>query len=367
MVGANIDQTGTNAQEQAISQLLDAAQQGGLNPNEQAQMGQIIQQLNTQEKGANDAVLQNQAARGALTGGETLAAQLANNQGAEANANQLGLGTAANAYNAMLNELTSAGSLGSGLQGQQNTQSNTVNAATNAINQFNASQQQNQENFNTQNANEAQGYNLQNLQDIGNKNVANANTYAGYQAQLPEEVFNNQMTKANAEANAAGNAANLATQQGGQEAGLLGGLAGTAGTVLGSIYGGPAGAAVGNAAGQAVGNSINGQQYDTNQKPNYYNTTGGMAEGGEVENYLKGGSVPGKARVPGNSPKNDTVLAKLSPGEVVLPRTVTQNPSPDHVMAFLNRLRKPKTPHPDDVATVLHALGKVREVNPHAV
>jgi hypothetical protein len=39
-----------------------------------------------------------------------------------------------------------------------------------------------------------------------------------------------------------------------------------------------------------------------------------------------GGLVPGRAQVPGNSPANDTVLAKLSPGEVVIPRTYADNP-----------------------------------------
>ena len=39
-----------------------------------------------------------------------------------------------------------------------------------------------------------------------------------------------------------------------------------------------------------------------------------------------GGKVPGKAAVPGNSSKNDTVPAMLSAGEIVLPRTVTQSP-----------------------------------------
>jgi hypothetical protein len=48
-----------------------------------------------------------------------------------------------------------------------------------------------------------------------------------------------------------------------------------------------------------------------------------------------------------------------------LPRTISQNPRPDRVMEFLNRIRRPK-PHPDDVATVLHALGRVRE-NPNAI
>lgn len=37
-----------------------------------------------------------------------------------------------------------------------------------------------------------------------------------------------------------------------------------------------------------------------------------------------GGPVPGRAKVAGNSAKNDTVRARLSPGEIVLPRSVTQ-------------------------------------------
>jgi hypothetical protein len=47
-----------------------------------------------------------------------------------------------------------------------------------------------------------------------------------------------------------------------------------------------------------------------------------------MELKAKGGSVPGKAEVPGNSYKNDTVPAMLSPGEIVLPRTVTQSQDP---------------------------------------
>ena len=39
--------------------------------------------------------------------------------------------------------------------------------------------------------------------------------------------------------------------------------------------------------------------------------------------FAEGGRVPGKANAPGNSYKNDTVPALLSPGEFVLPRSVT--------------------------------------------
>jgi len=325
LASENVDQTGTKAQEDEIAQLLGMAGEGGLSPAEQSQMQSIIQGLNTQEKGANDAVVQNQAARGALTGGETMAAQLEGNQAADVNANQLGLGTASNAYTQMLNELTSAGSAGQALQGQQNTQANTVAAATNAINQFNTAQQQQEENMNVGAQNTAKQFNLENAQGISNQNVENENAYSQYQAQLPQEVYADQMQKAAAEAGVSENQAANDTTQGGQMAGLIGGAIGAAGDV-GAAYAAPVKA----------------------------------SEGGEIESFLNGGVVDGKAKVRGNSPKNDTVPAVLSPGEVVLPRTISQNPQPDKVMAFLNRIRGAKMPHPDDTAHVLQALGRLR-------
>ena len=51
-----------------------------------------------------------------------------------------------------------------------------------------------------------------------------------------------------------------------------------------------------------------------------------------------GGLVPGRAAVPGDSPTNDTVAARLSPGEVVLPRTVAQA-GPQAAYDFVAALR----------------------------
>lgn len=55
-----------------------------------------------------------------------------------------------------------------------------------------------------------------------------------------------------------------------------------------------------------------------------------FANGGGVQNMTAGGHVPGKAKVSGtkDSYKNDTVDALLSPGEIVLPRSVTQSANP---------------------------------------
>lgn len=52
-------------------------------------------------------------------------------------------------------------------------------------------------------------------------------------------------------------------------------------------------------------------------------------QGGQID-YRKGGSVPGKAPVKGDSPKNDIVDAKLSPGEVVIPRSAMNDEDEFH-------------------------------------
>jgi hypothetical protein len=46
-----------------------------------------------------------------------------------------------------------------------------------------------------------------------------------------------------------------------------------------------------------------------------------------------GGFVPGQAKVSGDSMKNDVVNAKLSPGEIVLPRSVVNSKKPDEAAA----------------------------------
>lgn len=54
-----------------------------------------------------------------------------------------------------------------------------------------------------------------------------------------------------------------------------------------------------------------------------------LSSGGSVGSKLRsGGPVPGQAKVPGNSYANDTVKAVLSPGEVVVPRSVMQSGDP---------------------------------------
>ena len=57
----------------------------------------------------------------------------------------------------------------------------------------------------------------------------------------------------------------------------------------------------------------------------------------------EGAYVPGQASVAGDSLKNDKVPAMLSPGEIVLPRSVAQSgDAPDLAREFVAQLEKKK-------------------------
>ena len=96
---------------------------------------------------------------------------------------------------------------------------------------------------------------------------------------------------------------------------MLGGLLGAAGGVLGTMVAPGVGTALGSSLGSAVGSA--------------------MAEGGEVD-FRGGGKVPGAAEVEGDSPENDTVPSWLSPGEVVIKRSVAQKPGVKDALLKVN-------------------------------
>lgn len=79
---------------------------------------------------------------------------------------------------------------------------------------------------------------------------------------------------------------------------------------------------------------------------------------GLVSQKAKGGAiVPGKAKFKGDTRSNDTVPAMLSPGEIVLPRTVAQSEdAPDKAKRFVEELKKKKKPSPRDYMAALSRL-----------
>jgi hypothetical protein len=339
----NTPQTGTAAQIAALNQLAGVANPGAAgNATEQAQEAQILQDTGRTLAGQRGAIEQSAEARGVPIG-LLQAALSSQNAGQDIqSANQAALQAQGQNYQTALNAMAQGATAGQNLQGQQNTQANTVAQAQNAMQQFNAANQQNAAATNAGYQQAANQYNTGMANTVGQANTGLANQRTQYTAALPQTVFGDQMQKATGVANQNNQLANTYTGQGQQQAGLIGGLIGAGATAMNPAGG--ASQAVGYGNGPPA--SANVEQYRPPMA--YGGPVQGYDAGGYIEKYSnggmcmkQGGAVPGQAKVPGDSEQNDTVHAKLSPGEYVLPRSVVQN-------------------HPEDVATLLKALQHLR-------
>src|ERR1019366_4008040 len=176
----------------------------------------------------------------------------------------------------------------------------------------------------TTNLGVAQGVNAANT-------TANQNK-AYYNANLPQQQFNNELAKANGVAGVSAQQAGAAQTAANNQNATTGKLLGAAGTIGGAMVGGPAGAALGSQLGNAVGGN---QKTEVAQSGPAGTTTlarGGYtcyADGGVAHDHgicmKMGGHVGGEAKVAGDSETNDTVPALLSPGELVIPRSVPKD------------------------------------------
>jgi hypothetical protein len=327
----NISQVPISDMQSALSQEQAIANAQGMTPQEQASIAEAEQSANEAEQGQRGSIAQSFAAEGVPQ--SLISAALQNGtEGQEAQQMyQNALTAQGQAANQGITALQNEGSLASTLYGQEAGQANTVAAAQNALNQFNAANTQQTSLANQANTQAANTYNTTNAQTIANQNVQGEQTVQEQnQVEAPQEAASLALQKAGDEAQVGNNQAQQQTAVGQQSAGLFSGILG-AGATLG------AGAIA-------------------------------AAEGGEIPKpkvpptaFLRGGQVPGQARVAGDSPANDLIPAKLSPGEYVLPRTVAQNPGVRNFLARVNPQKPPAGAHPSDIASILRALGQLRQ------
>ncbi len=341
----NLSKVPMSAMQQALARL-DATGSAGANmtPQEQAAIAEAESNVNRNVAGHRGAISADFAQRGVPA---SLISAALQNQSVGQDAQQgykNALDARANAATNAQNATAQEGALAGQMFNEQAGQANTVAAASNALNQFNTANRQASNVANQGATNAANIYNTTNKQ-----NLANENTTGAINRQI-----NNQVT-------AKTTAAQLALQKAGGVAGVNEAQAGAhtaAGQQEGALWGGLIGAGATMGAGA--------------MKPGPAAPVA-AAEGGEIPprpaipaiNFLEGGAVPGQAAVPGDSGRNDTVPAKLSPGEFVVPRSAMARPD---VRSFLaNNVptpRPPSDPHPSDVASILKALHMLR--NPGA-
>jgi hypothetical protein len=344
------------AQLSALSELRD---KGGMNLTDKANLLQLQQEAANNSRSQRAAVMQNAQMRGMGGSNQTLMNQLNANQQAQTIGSNEAMRTAGMAQDRALQ----AGNSAAGLAGQMGTtdfnQQAQVAAArdnaakfnaqmSNANSQFNAGQQ-----FNQQAANQRKSQGVNDATAMAGNNSQTMNRYT-----MPNAQFGNAATKAGGLANAGKAQSDYYGNQAaaGQRAqgGLLGGVMQLGGSAMSAFGGGSGGAAAAGGQGATAGGAASGgasqPAWGASNGSNYnlglgqgaagssYTPTGadyGMGsmawkygtETPTLAGFSDGGMVPGRAPIPGDSAQNDTVPAALSPGEIVMPRSVTQDPN----------------------------------------
>lgn len=352
--------SGLDAEMQAIGKLREIVNSGGQDAESEANIQKILNTMGTTSRGANEAIVADAARRGVANSGLTMGAKLQAASDAAQTANSAALDTSAAAEARNLEAIKSLGGIGGNVQGQEYTADANRASAANAIEQFNAQQNQDIAKLNTTTKNSAEAVNLSNAQDIANRNTEVAHTQAASIPAAQQKAFENALAKAGLSVTAGSNLASAQSTAGQQNAGITGGLLGTAGTI-GSAY----------LAGNPYASLATSLASRGGTTPNVnISTTRSAADGGRITkegvdqpiNMKSGGPVPGQPVIPGpvDTPVNDTVLAHVAPGEIVLPNSVTQPaPEPNKVMDFLRSLPKPQQRqgiHPKAVLDTLRGL-----------
>lgn len=397
-----LDPQSMEAEYQALSELQNVAQTGGNDAESKLAMQQALDTSTAALRGEEGANTLQAEQRGVAPG---LAVEAANEADIGNNANALfgaDQQAAAAAEQRQLAALSGVGSQAGNIVGQTEGLAENTAAAQNAIQQFNAQNQTNVSEANAGRQQQANAANFENTQNVSNQNTGQNNQRTIYNAtQAPQQAYQDALQKAEAAAGESNTLANTQIGIGQQNAATA-----AAGLNFLMGQGDPLSQGANGISGtDAVNSGAGSTPTGANANPANYGIgmdNGGlvqpaaklaplaemfMSHGGETSNQgpkldmKKGGIVPGKPVVPGDSPKNDIIPARvgskplrLSPGEVVLPRTIAANPSPDRVQNFLSSLPKyhkmmPKEQqvHPKDIANVLQALSHLRGGNSNAI
>lgn len=332
----SLDPQSRQAQMNALAGYQDIADSGGLDAHAKLGIQQTIDAANTQSRGAQGAIQQQAQAMGQGGGDFALTQRAIAAQGASNNAATQGMQMAAEAEANREAALSGLSSIGGSINSSDFNQASTKAAAQNAINASNQGYKNSANVGNVANNLSSQITNVGNAQNVNANNAAAKQSQVYYNANLPQQQFNNEMAKINGMAGVANQQSAAANQASSNNSAMGGKLLGTAGTIVGGIYGGPAGAAVGGAAGSAVGSQMG---KNNNASAGMNAAHGGVAcyaVGGVPHDHgicmKMGGQVGGEPIVPGDSAQNDTVPAMLSPGELVIPRSVPKDGP--HMEAF---------------------------------
>ncbi len=296
--------------QQTTLDALKRLSQSGVSAQDLAQMQQMRSET-AQDANAKIKALQQQAQmRGQGGAGDALAASLSQIQGGAQTASKDALNQAANAAAARQSALTSFGNMSGQVRGQDyaTQQANQQNEL--ARQRFLDTNSISRQNANVQAKNAANEMNLQRQQQTADRNVQAQNTELDRQAKAKQQMYEDQALKANLLTKAYGAKAGADATQNAASAQNW--------TNIGTGLGGVAGSFFNKSAPTAVKDMTYSDAMSADDQRRKDNSEGiGMSHGG---------MIPGIPEVPGDSPKNDTVNIKGSPGELVVPVSKMKNP-----------------------------------------
>lgn len=285
----NLDPSSRAAQEAALSGYTDIANSGGLDAAAKLGIQEANDSANTLAQGQRGALQAQAQAEGQGGGANSLVLQAIANQGSANTAANAGMTQAAEAEANREAALGQMANIGGNINASDASQAAAKANAANTIAAQNTATRNATNNTNVANNLAAQNTNLANKQSVNDANTTAGQNQAYYNASQVQQQFNNELAKANGMAGVSNNQATNATavQNNNTNATgqLLGGVAKGAGSYLAA------------------------------------------SDGAYIDCMKSGGHVPGHACIPGDSPTNDTVPALLSPGELVIPRSVPKTGS----------------------------------------
>lgn len=326
-----LDPAARDAQMEALNGLMGEYNSNGMSATDRAKLAEATDTANAENRGQQGAITQNFAERGQLGSGNELVAKLLASQGASTTAAKAATDVAGQAAQRALQAMMESGKLGGDINAADYKQASDKAAAADAIARFNADNSTKVNLVNTAAKNTAQASNLKEKQRVSDTNAENENTNAVRNSNLYQTDFNNKITKARGIAGQADTFADARAKQQQEDDAYTGGMMQKFMPAL--------------------------VPDDPNKKADA--GPGFMQMAGDyMAMASKGGKIPGKAPFPGDSPFNDHVPALLSPGEVVVPRTVAKHPA--KAKEFVKHAGTAQPVHPEDIESVIRALGNIR-------
>ncbi len=209
----NLDTEGQDAQMQALRQLSEIGNEGGLTASDKSKLAAIQNQEQTAARGANEAIMQNAQARGVGGSGLEMLQRMKNQQESATRQSGKDLDVAAMGQERALQAIQQAGALGGNINQQQFNQQSQIADSRNAIQQFNAANKQQINLANTGANNAAQAANLQNKQNTANANTDLQNSQQQYNKGLLQQNFQNRNLVTQGKAGALAGQAKAADQE----------------------------------------------------------------------------------------------------------------------------------------------------------